>query len=211
MWEKRVAPLSGIAFAVLLIVASVLIGNFEFMPPESEVASWLAEDSVRIMAGSYVGLLAAVALMWFSGSTYSTIREIDEEPGRLAFLTGAGGLLASAALSVGYLSMLAAAERSRLHDVIDPGGAAALADLFGVVVGNGASVGFAVMMAAGSIAALRLDGAPRKGAIASLVLAAGLISPYSWAVVAFVLIWVPIAAVWMYRFQRSDHGAAVVA
>ena len=211
MWEKRVAPLSGVVFAALWVVSSLLIGNFEFMPPDNEIANWLAADPVRIMTGSYVGLLAALSLTWFSGSMYSAIREIDGESRRLAFLSGAGGVLGAAMLSVSYLSMLAAAERARLHDVIDPGGAAALADLSGVMVGNGAPLGFAVMMAAGSIAALRLDGAPRRAAVASLFLAAGLISPYSWAVVALVLIWVPIAAIWMYRFQRSDHDAAVIA
>lgn len=209
MWEKRVAPLTGVAFAVLWVTSSLLIGAFEFMPPADEIAGWLADHSIRVMTGSYVGLLAVAALLWFSGSMYSSIREIDDDTERLAFITGSGGVLAASTLAIGYLATFAAAERAWVHGAIDPDAAAGLMDLSSLIVGNGATIGFAAMIAAGSITALRWQGAPRRTAIVSLILAAGLISPYSWAVVALVLIWVPMAGIWIYRYQKEDEPVPV--
>lgn len=210
MWEKRVAPLTGVAFAVLLLTSSLLTAdNFEFMPSAERIADFLVTDSVRVMVGSYVGLLAALALLWFSGSMYASIREIDDDTERLAFITGAGGVLAASTLAIGYLATFAAAERAWVHGSVDAGAAAALSDLTSMIVGNGAAIGFAAMIAAGSITALRWDGAPRRTAIASLILAAGLISPYSWAVIALVLIWTPMAGIWIYRYYRSDERVLV--
>ena len=210
MWEKRVAPLSGVVFAVLWITSSLLTADtFEFMPPATDVAEFFASDASRIMTGSYVGLLAAFALLWFSGTMYASIREIDDDTDRVAFITGAGGVVAATTLAIGYLATFAAAERAWLHDFADPAVTAAMADLTSLIVGNGATLGFAAMIAAGSIAALRWEGAPRRTAIASLILAVGLISPYSWAVVALVLIWVPMAGIWTYRYERSREPVPV--
>ncbi|MDX1468149.1 MAG: hypothetical protein R3258_02305 [Acidimicrobiia bacterium] len=210
MWEKRVAPLTGVAFAVLWLASSLLTADtFEFMPPASDIAEFLSSDAIRVMTGSYVGLLAAFALLWFSGSMYASIREIDGDTERLSFISGAGGVLAASTLAIGYLATLAAAERAWVHDSVDAGATAALADLTSLVVGNGATLGFAAMIAAASIPALRWSGAPRRIAIISLILALALISPYSWAVVALVLLWAPMAGIWIYRYNKTPEPLSV--
>ncbi len=210
MWEKKVAPLTGVAFAVLWIASSVVTTeSFEFMPPASDIAEFFVSDSVRIMTGSYIGLLAAFALLWFSGSMYASVRRIDDDSGRLAVITLSGGVFASAMLAVGYLATYAAAERAWVHDVADPGATAALADLTALIVGNGAPLGFAALIGASAIAALRLENQPRRAAVASLILAVGLISPYAWAVIAIVIIWVPVAAVWIYRAEKARDMVSV--
>ena len=73
MWESKVAALSGVLFVVLLVASALVTGNFDFMPPEDEIAAFYEADSARIMAGAYAGLVAGFFLLWFSGSVKAAL------------------------------------------------------------------------------------------------------------------------------------------
>lgn len=203
MWESRTAPLSGVLFAVLLIASFLVDSNTDFMPPADEIVAYLTDGPMRVMSAAYLRLLAAAALIWFSGSLHKTISGFDDDSGRLSLLAFGGGVLAAALIAMGAAAVVAAAERVWMVEMIDSGAAAALYDMAGIAIGNGASLGLGVMIGAAGIARIRTTaGSPWIG-WSSVGIGLGLLSPYAWAVLALVLIWIPIAGLWMYR-EQSD-------
>lgn len=209
MWESKVAPLSGVLFALLLIAGFVVDPNTEFMPAEDDIAAHLQEGPVRIMTAAYLGLLAAVALLWFSGSIYKSIRRIDDDGGRLSTLALAGGAFASALLVVGGVATVAAAERVWITGSMEPEAAAVLFDISAVAIGNGAPIGMGVLIGASAIARLRTEGQYRWTGWVSLLIALGLVSPYGWAVLAVALLWVLVAGIWIYRAESTTVSVEV--
>lgn len=200
MWESRIAPLSGVVAVVLIALSAVLVNNYEFMPPEEEVASFYAGDSLRIMVGAYCGALSAFFFLWFAGSVRRSVRSISDRLGDIAF---GGGVLAAAMIAGGYLLHTAGAERAMLHDVIDSGAAAALFDLSSLAVGTGAALGFAGLIGGFAVAAMREKRFPRWLTWASAVTALGLVSPVNYIFIALAIIWVPVVAVILYRSERT--------
>ena len=97
------------------------------------------------------------------------------------------------------------AERAGLHGAIDPGGAAVLFDIASGGVGTFASFGFAALIGAYAIVALRSGSQPGWLTWSSLVLAVGLLSPVNWVVIGLVVVWVPVVAIRLYR----EDGARV--
>lgn len=202
MWESRVAPLSGVVFSVLLLASFLVDANTEFMPPPDDIVSHLETGPVSVMAGAYVRMLGAVALVWFAGSLYKSIEERGNR--RLGLLTFGGGILAASLISVGASATLAAAERIQVTGAIETASAAALFDLAGITIGNAAPMGLAILI--GATGAALLSSRSQKPWIGwvSVVLALGLVSPYGWVLLAAVLVWVPAAGIWLYR-ARSDE------
>jgi hypothetical protein len=209
MWEKRVAPLSGALFAALLVAALLVDANTEFMPSESEVVTHIQDGPVRVMIAAYLSLLAAAALVWFSGSSYKFLRRTDDDGGRLSVIALGGGIFASAMLAMGAVAMTAVAERVRTTGTIEPGVAAALFDINGVALGNAAPMGMALLIGVWGVAILR--GQDRSSAIGwiSVLIALGLLSPFSWAVVAAAVVWIPAAGIWLYRSSPASTPVGV--
>jgi hypothetical protein len=206
VWESRVAPLSGVVFAVLLVASALIINNYEFMPPQDEIAQFYLADSRRIMVGSYVGLLASFFLLWFAGSVRSALRRVEGESDRLSTVAFGGGVFAAAMITLGYLATTYGAERALLLEGIDPGGAAVLFDLASAAVGSGAPFGFAALIGGFALIGLRSGELPRWLAWSSLVMAVGLISPVNWLVVGLVVIWIPVVSVRQYRRNAAQLG-----
>lgn len=197
MWESRVAPLSGVLFGALLVVSYLIDPNTDFMPPPDEVVSHLEDGPLRVMAGAYTRMLAGAGLVWFGGSLYKRLKRLGES--RLALLSFGGSVMAASLIAVGSVATMAAAERVLVNETIDPGAAAALIDVAGIATGNGAPVGFAILIGAAGIAMLGAPGQRAWLGWTSVALALGLLSPYGWMILAAVLVWIPMAGFWIYR------------
>jgi MFS family permease len=198
MWESKFAPLSGPLFAVLLVARFVVDPNTDFMPPEAEVVAYLQDGPIRIMTGAYLGLLAAASLLWFSGTVYRSL-DRDDHTHRLAAIALGGGVCASSLLTVGAVTLIAGAERVAMTGDIDPGAAAALFDVSGIAVGNGAVIGLAVLIGAWGLGSLIDRRRPRWHGWASLLIALGLVTPFAWAVLAGALVWVAVLGTVAFR------------
>ena len=209
MWESRVAPLSGVLFAILLVARFVVDGNTDFMPPADDVVAYLEDGPVRVMTAAYMGLLASGALLWFSGSLRKHLGSLDDDGGRLGSLAMGGGVAAATLLAVGAVAIIAAAERVRVVGSIEPGASAALFDLAGIALGNGAPIGLAVLVGGTGLAMVRSNQGPGWGRWASLLIALGLVSPYAWIVLAGVLVWIPVIGTWIYRIESMKSPAPV--
>lgn len=209
MWESRVAPLSGVLFAILLVARFAVDGNTDFMPPEGDIVAYLEDGPMRVMTAAYMGLLASGALLWFSGSLREHLGSLDDDGGRLGSLAMGGGVAAAAVLAVGGVAIIAAAERVWVVGSVDPGASAALFDLAGIALGNGAPIGLGVLVGATGIAMLRRDHGPVWPGRASVLIALGLVSPYAWIVLAGVLVWIPAIGIWIYRTESMKSPAPV--
>jgi MFS family permease len=199
MWESRVAPLSGVLFALFVLVGFAVDPNADFMPPEPEIVAHIQAGPLRVMTAAYLMILASGALTWFSGSGYKALRRLDDDNGRLAALALAGGVFAAALIAVGGAALIAAAERLWIADIIDPGAAAGLVDLSGIAIGNGAPIGLGVGIAAAGVVSMRTGSRHRWVGWGSVLLALGLVSPLGWALLVVGVVWVPVAAIWLYR------------
>jgi len=93
----------------------------------------------------------------------------------------------------------AAAERVWTNGRIEPGAAAALLDIAGIAIGNGAPIGLAVLIGAWGMANLRASGEASWVGWVSVVLAVGLASPLGWAVLVAAVAWIPSVGISMYR------------
>lgn len=199
MWETKVAPLSGVLFGVLLVAAFAVDTNTDFMPPADDVVAYLTDSPVAIMVGAYLRLLAAAALLWFTGSLYKSIRSGSSEEGRLSILVVAGAAVAASMLALGSAAIVAASDRVRVTGTIESAAATTLFDVAGVAVGNGVAMGLAVMIGAYGVFALRRAPRSRWVGWGSVVLALALVSPYAWAALGLGMIWVPVMGVAIYR------------
>jgi len=209
MLEKRLAPLSGVLFMVLLIGSFVADANTEFMPAESDVLTRLESGPLRVMVGAYLTLLAAAALLWFSGSIYKSLRGRDDDEGRLSILAFGGGVFASAMLGLGGVATVAAAERVWTNNAIDPGVAAAMTDINGIALGNGAPIGLAVLIGIWGMVGLQERGRSPWIGWVSIVIALGLISPFGWIAIGGAALWIPAVGVWMYRTMPTRAPVGV--
>ena len=116
--------------------------------------------------------------------------------------------MAASLIAFGSVATVAAAERVLINDAIDSGAAAALFDIAGIATGNGAPIGFAILIGAAGTALLNNPSQHRWLGWTSVVIALSLLSPYGWMVLAAVLVWVPAAGLWIYRTESNQPQLA---
>jgi hypothetical protein len=91
---ERWAPVAGIAFVVLMVVGSMLVGNVP-SPDASraEVAHYLTDDSRQMhnIVGAYLWVIGALAFLWFLIRLRNDLRRAEGGKGTLSNLAyGAG-------------------------------------------------------------------------------------------------------------------------
>lgn len=208
MTESKIAPLSGVAFTALLILAFLIDMNTEFMPSEADLVAHLEAGPLRVMASAYVMALAAGTLVWFGASLRQSLRAREGDD-RLGTVALSGVVFAASVLAVGAAAMVGAAERVLVRDSIEPASASALLDLASISIGNAVPIGMAVAIAATSIVMLRTARSRRWAGILSMALAIGLLTPYAWLFLAGALVWFPAAGVVIYRSEPQNELAPV--
>ena len=193
---ERFAPLSGLAFLVLAVVAFSIAGE----PPDADSpavayqAHWRDHESEQV-ASAIIAAYAAVAFLWFAGSVREAVARVEPGAARLGSLVMGGAALVSTGILITCALQLIAAERA--NDVSPD-----VTKTMGLLYENfwfPMAGGMAVFMLAAGIGAVR-HGAfdARLGWIA---IGLGLISLTPAGLVAFVgsMIWAALAAVVLYR------------
>ena len=208
-WE-RYAPLTGVLF-VLFTVAGIVIGLSDspedFPAPVNEIVEYYEDDPGKIMLGAWLGLIGGFFLIWFASSVRSRLRDGGQV--RLASVAFGGAVAAAAIGMLIDTANMAAALRADEDEAIDPATATALYDFATTAIGGGLATALAVFVAATGLAALRTAALPSWLAIASLVVAVGLlIPPIAWAVTAVALLWALIVSILLFRAQTPATAAA---
>ncbi len=186
----RFAPLTGVVFVALMLVGTVVINEWTYLPAAGDIQELLQDDWVRVYVGAYAAMVGSFFLAWFAGSVRVRLQEAEGPPGRLAAVAFGGGLAAAVCLAIGYGSLIAAAARAGDDAGIAGETAVALYDLSGAIVGNVSPVLFAVLIGAVAVVGLRTGIFAGWINWVSLALAVVLFSPWGWAVLVVVLAWV---------------------
>ena len=86
-WFERWAPIAGVAFVVLMVVGSMLIGDVPAPDaPAQEIANYLADSGnhTRNIIGAYLWVIGAFAFVWFLVRLRNDIRRAEGGTGSLS-------------------------------------------------------------------------------------------------------------------------------
>ena len=106
-WQ-RLSALTGIAFAVLMVVAFAVQGILpQADDPESEIVRYFSTFHNDVMGGVVIRIAAGIFFLWFIGTLRSVLADAEGGTGRLANVAFGAGILMSAA-GLGAMASLAA-------------------------------------------------------------------------------------------------------
>jgi hypothetical protein len=202
---ERLAPLTGVVFVVLFVAAAILIG--EGVDPEDgveEVLDYYDDNEGAIFAGSALGGLAGVFLIFFGGVVRRVLRDA-EGPGHSLSAVAFGGALALAvAIGIGASLSIALAES---FDDIDPVAVEAL-NALGWNYYVPFALGMATFMLASGISIVRHGALP--GWFGWIAVAIGILSVTPVGFFAFLagVLWILIASVLLYQQGGRETPAA---
>jgi hypothetical protein len=196
---ERLAPLTGVIALVLFSIGAALLGIYEYLPTADRLAEILSENATNVFVGGYIGSISAFFMMWFAGSVFSALREREGGTGRLSMVAFGGGVGSGVALAIGFSAILAAGARAGAEGGITPVEAVTMYDLYGQVLGQGFAITMAVFIGATAVVSLRTLMFPKWFGWVSALIAFGLLTPFAYAVLALVLVWLLVVSVWLYR------------
>jgi Domain of unknown function (DUF4386) len=193
---ERLAPLSGVVFVVLLIVAIILGGETPGIDDSAqEIVDYYADNQDELVAGALIMGLSCVFLVWFASTLRATLRLAGERAERLAtlaytgFVLGAIGLLSFTGFTIAAAD---AADKDASADVLVTLNALNN-DFFAPL-----AVGLLVSMLASAIAILRYGGLPRWMGWAAIVILVLQVTPLFFAAYPLLGLWIIAAAILMF-------------
>ena len=200
---ERLAPLTGAIAVVLFSIGAALLGTYEYLPTADRLREILSENAINVQAGGYIGSISAFFMLWFAGSVFSALREREGGTGRLSTVAFGGGVASGAALAVGFSAILASGARAGTEGGITPVEAVTMYDLYGQILGGMFAITMAVFIGATAVVSLRTLMFPKWFGWVSALIAFGLLTPFAYAVLALVLVWLLVVSVWLYWRGRS--------
>jgi Domain of unknown function (DUF4386) len=215
-WVERWAPFAGIAFVVLMVVGSMLIG--EVPAPDAstqEVASYVADSGnhTRNIIGAYLWVIGALAFLWFLVRLRNDLRRAEGRMGSASAVAfGAGVAFVAVWLVAAALSAVVPwAIELRDAPLSDPDLVTLLPATGRLLLLLGGGFAGVVVLLAASAAIFRTGVFPRwlawLGVAASIVLAFDLVYLTIWPFWA----WVLVASIVMLRRSTTrgggDHAA----
>lgn len=190
------APLTGVAAVALLAVAEILFGAFDYFPTPERTVEIFTTAANHYFAIGVFGLYASLALMWFSGSLFSWLKEHESGSGRLAATAMAGGIACGAGFMGGMGILYTAAGHVARVGVLDPSQAWVMYSLYSDLMGLVHAL--VLMIGATGLAALRTKAFPVWFGWASVVIAVGMVTPFDYIFEGIALLWLVVASLWIF-------------
>jgi hypothetical protein len=203
---ERFAPLTGVLFLVLAVIAGALAGE----PPDADESAlehldyWQDKEGAQI-AAAIVGAYAAGALVWFAASVRDAIARVEPGPSRLASISFGGAVLLAAGITVNSAIQFATAKTA---DELSPDSVHALSVLyshffFPMALGTG------LFLFAAGLAAIRHGAFDRRLAWIGIVIAVLAVTPAGFFAFLAMLVWSGITGIVLYRKKDPvGSGAA---
>jgi hypothetical protein len=191
---ERFAPLAGVLFVVLVIVALTVGGESPSADDSVEtVLDYFDGDRDSALAASIILAIATVPFLWFAGVLRSVLAAAEGPPARLANTAWGGAILI--AVGIALLAGFTFAAADTVNDV-PPETTQTLsvlqADLFFPVM-----IGAAVFLLASGLAIVRSGALPAWLGWAALVLgvAALTFTPAAFFAIVLMLVWIVVLGV----------------
>lgn len=209
---KRLAPLTGVVFVVLYVIATAVGGDGapDFAGPADEVVAYYSDSTDQILFGAVVGAISTPFFLWFAGCLRSAIARVEGGTTRLAS-TAFGSAVAALSLGVaGTMVNAMAALRVDEQGEISPDAAATYFDIGQILSFAAVPAAIAAALAATAVASLRYKAIlPAWLAYGSLALAVvDVIPPISWAGTLVGLVWVLVVSVLLYTQRVTEEPVA---
>src|SRR5262245_46122039 len=211
---ERWAPIGGIAFVVLMIVGSMLVGDVP-RPDASahEIAGYLADSGrqMRNIIGAYLWTVGALAFLWFLTRLRNDLRRAEGGTGSLANLAYGAGVAFSAVWMVSAATFASVAYAVTLRDapVSDPDLVRVLPPLGRLLLLLGGGFSGLLVLLAASLVILRTAVFPRWLAWLGIAAAIALLVDVIYLNIFPCWTWVFIASVVMLvRREGRQHPAA---
>jgi hypothetical protein len=107
----RFAPLTGVAFVVLIVVAVIVGGE----TPDNDdsvrsIVNFWKDNDTQQMWSTLIGVWGTVLFVWFAGSLRSALRSVEVGPARLSAVSFGGALIGDVGLLTSLGLSFAAAE-----------------------------------------------------------------------------------------------------
>jgi hypothetical protein len=193
---QRYAPLAGVVFVVLIVIA-VIIGGESPDPDDSRrsvVEFWTDNDTEQIWS-SAIGAWSSIFFVWFAGSLRSALREREGGSARLSALSFAGAIIAAGGLL--GLASLGFAAADTAGDV--PGDVTQTLSVLGSEFFFPVAAGYAIFLLAAGILAVRTAVLPAWLAWSAIVVGVLCVTPVGFFALLVGLVWLLIVSVLLYR------------
>jgi hypothetical protein len=196
-----------VVFAVLVVVAAVLVNNYDYLPPADELKAFFTDDSTTLQVAGYLGALSALFLIWFAGSVRSSLRPAEGGTGRLSAVAFGGGAVAGGLVALAYSILITGAARGGADGGIGSDAAATIYDGYSTIFSVAVPMALGVLIGAAAIVALRTKVWPAWLAWVSAFVAIGSISPVSWIFIGMDVLWILVVAIWLFVKQPATTEA----
>ncbi len=200
---ERFAPLTGVVFVVLIVVAILVGGETPDVDDsqESIVKFWTEDDDAQ-MVSNVIGAWSLVFFMWFAATLRGVLRAAEEGPSRLASLSLAGATIAA----TGLLSVLSFgwAAASTAGDV--PGEVTHTLSVLTNEFFFPMAAGYALFLLAAGMVAVRSAALPAGLGWAAIVIGVLCLTPIGFLALLAGILWVLVASVMLYL--RAPRAAA---
>ena len=196
--QGRIGALSGAASVALVILATVLFANYDYLPSGEALAEHLTENDMATQIAGYIGVVAAFLMFWFAGTVRAVLRPHDDDH-RLTSIAFGGTIAAAIGLAITFGLLLSAGARAGADGGITAVEAATLYDAYGTIFVSLVGMGVAAVVLPFSLLALRKGFAARWLAWVGVVVAVGSISPLGYILMGFGFLFIVGISIWAYR------------
>jgi hypothetical protein len=194
---EDLAPLSGIAMAVLWTLGAVLTRFFDYFPSADRALETFSEQPTRVQRGAILGgFYAVIFLVWFAGSIFSALS--DSGGARLGVIAFGGAMICALGLAIGSGIIWVAAAQASRPEGLSPRSALTMHNLSMVMLANVLSIGLAAFIGATGIGSLRIGILPNWFGWTSVIFAIGLLTPVHYIFEGLAVFWIAAPSILLF-------------
>jgi hypothetical protein len=192
---ERFAPLTGIGFVILVVVAVIVGGE----TPDADdgivkVVNYWKDNQDQAIASAIIAGFSAAFLLWFAGVLRAVLAIAEGPPARLANTAFAGAVVGTVGwlLLIGF-TFVAADTADDVAPQVTQTVSVLQADFFFPL-----AVGFAVFLLASGLALVRTGVLPSWLGWTALVLGLACLTPGGFFAIVLMLVWIAVVSVMLF-------------